>query len=58
LPVVLLAPLVLHEYITPLQSVGIACAIAAIVLLSLPSKMGNSPAANGDAGTGVLTSSS
>jgi len=37
LPVVLLAPLVLHESITPLQGVGIACGIAAIVLLSLPS---------------------
>jgi drug/metabolite transporter (DMT)-like permease len=38
LPVVLLAPLVLHEYITPVQSLGVACAIIAIVLLSLPSR--------------------
>ncbi len=36
LPVVLLAPLVLHEHITSLQSVGVACGIIAIVLLSLP----------------------
>lgn len=39
LPVVLLAPLVLHEYITRLQSVGIACAIIAVILLTLPSKV-------------------
>jgi uncharacterized membrane protein len=36
LPVVLLAPVVLHEQITPLQAVGVACGIIAIVLLSLP----------------------
>jgi len=53
LPVVLLAPLVLHEFITPLQAVGVACAIVAIVLLSLPSpkdKNSDSPAANSGAG--------
>jgi bacterial/archaeal transporter family protein len=36
LPVVLLAPLALHERITPLQSVGCACALVAIVLISIP----------------------
>ncbi len=34
LPVALLAPLVLHESITLLQGVGIACALIAVVLLS------------------------
>ena len=36
LPVVLLAPLILHERITPLQSVGCACGLIAIILISLP----------------------
>jgi bacterial/archaeal transporter family protein len=36
LPVVLLAPLILHERITPLQSVGCLCAFIAIVLISIP----------------------
>lgn len=35
--VVFLAPLVLHESITPLQGVGIACALIAVVLLSAES---------------------
>ena len=34
LPVVLLAPLVLHESITLLQGIGVACALTAVVLLS------------------------
>jgi uncharacterized membrane protein len=34
LPVVLLAPLVLHESITFLQGVGVVCALTAVVLLS------------------------
>jgi transporter family protein len=34
LPVALLAPLVLHESITLLQGVGIACALIAVVLLA------------------------
>jgi bacterial/archaeal transporter family protein len=34
LPVVLLAPFVLHESITLLQAVGVACALIAVVLLS------------------------
>ena len=34
LPVVLLAPVVLHESITLLQGVGVACALTAVVLLS------------------------
>jgi drug/metabolite transporter (DMT)-like permease len=37
LPVVLLAPLILHERITSLQTVGVACGIIAIVLISTPS---------------------
>ncbi len=37
LPVVLLAPIILHEKITPLQSVGVVCGIIAIVLISTPS---------------------
>jgi transporter family protein len=36
LPVVLLAPLILHERITPLQSVGCLCGLIAIVLISMP----------------------
>ncbi len=36
LPVVLLAPLILHERITPLQSVGCLCGFIAIVLISIP----------------------
>ncbi len=36
LPVALLAPLVLHESISWLQSIGIGCGILAIVLISLP----------------------
>ena len=32
--VVLLAPLVLHEFITPFQGVGVGCALIAVVLLS------------------------
>jgi bacterial/archaeal transporter family protein len=36
LPVALLAPLVLHESITWLQSIGIGCGILAIILISLP----------------------
>src|ERR1700722_3608609 len=34
LPVVLLAPFVLHESITLLQAAGVACALIAVVLLS------------------------
>lgn len=34
LPVALLAPFVLHESITLLQGVGVACALIAVVLLS------------------------
>jgi transporter family protein len=34
LVVVLLAPLVLHETITPLQGAGVLCALTAVVLLS------------------------
>ena len=34
LPVVLLAPLVLHESITLRQGIGVACALTAVVLLS------------------------
>ena len=34
LPVVLLAPFVLHESITWLQGVGVACALTAVLLLS------------------------
>ena len=37
LPVVLLAPVILHERITRLQSVGVACGIVAIILISTPS---------------------
>jgi drug/metabolite transporter (DMT)-like permease len=40
LPVVLLAPFILHERITPLQSVGVACGIIAIILISTPSPAG------------------
>jgi drug/metabolite transporter (DMT)-like permease len=36
LPVVLLAPLILHERITPLQCVGCVCGFIAIVLISIP----------------------
>jgi len=36
LPVVLLAPLILHERITPLQSLGCVCGFIAIVLISIP----------------------
>jgi bacterial/archaeal transporter family protein len=36
LPVVLLAPLVLHEHITRLQSVGCVCGLIAIILISIP----------------------
>ncbi len=36
LPVVLLAPLILHERITPLQLLGCACGLIAIVLISIP----------------------
>lgn len=36
LPVILLAPLILHERITPLQSVGCLCGLIAIVLISIP----------------------
>jgi transporter family protein len=36
LPVVLLAPLILHERITPLQAVGCVCGFIAIVLISIP----------------------
>jgi len=36
LPVILLAPFILHERITPLQSVGCACGLIAIVLISIP----------------------
>jgi bacterial/archaeal transporter family protein len=41
LPVVLLAPVVLHERISWLQSIGVACGLTAIVLISLPA--GNDP---------------
>jgi len=54
LPVVLLAPFVLHEFITPLQAVGVTCAILAIVLLSLPtpkSKKVDPQAENSGAGS-------
>jgi bacterial/archaeal transporter family protein len=37
LPVVVLAPFILHERITPLQSGGVACGIIAIILISTPS---------------------
>jgi transporter family protein len=37
LPVVLLAPLILHERITVLQGVGVACGLVAIILISTPS---------------------
>lgn len=37
LPVVLLAPLILHERITGLQAVGVACGLIAIILISTPS---------------------
>jgi uncharacterized membrane protein len=37
LPVVLLAPVILHERITRLQSVGVVCGLIAIVLISTPS---------------------
>jgi bacterial/archaeal transporter family protein len=40
LPVVLLAPLILHERITGLQSLGVASGIIAIVLISTPSPAG------------------
>jgi drug/metabolite transporter (DMT)-like permease len=36
LPVVLLAPLILHERITPLQLLGCVCGLIAIVLISIP----------------------
>jgi bacterial/archaeal transporter family protein len=36
LPVILLAPFVLHEHITPLQSLGCLCALIAIFLISIP----------------------
>ena len=36
LPVILLAPLILHEHITPLQSVGCLCGLISIVLISAP----------------------
>jgi bacterial/archaeal transporter family protein len=35
LPVVLLAPVILHERITRLQSVGCACGLIAIILISI-----------------------
>src|SRR5450755_3466892 len=34
LPVVLLAPLVFHEKVSPLQAAGVLCALLAVVLLS------------------------
>jgi uncharacterized membrane protein len=34
LPVALVAPLVFHESITPIQGVGVLCALVAVVLLS------------------------
>lgn len=37
LPVVFVAPVLLHESITALQAVGIACALIAVVLLSTES---------------------
>jgi transporter family protein len=37
LPVILLAPLILHERITALQAVGCLCGLIAIVLISIPS---------------------
>jgi len=38
LVVVLLAPAILHESITPLQGVGVACALVSVLLLSTESK--------------------
>jgi bacterial/archaeal transporter family protein len=38
LVVVLLAPVVLHESITPLQGLGVACALVSVLLLSTESK--------------------
>jgi bacterial/archaeal transporter family protein len=47
LPVILVAPLILHEHITPQQSLGCLCALIAIVLISIPapanSKMEQEP---------------
>jgi uncharacterized membrane protein len=47
LPVVLLAPLVLHESITFLQGIGVACALTAVVLLSqeAPAEAASNPGA-------------
>jgi transporter family protein len=47
LPVVLLAPLVLHESITFLQGIGVACALTAVVLLSqeAPTEAASNPGA-------------
>jgi transporter family protein len=47
LPVVLLAPVVLHESITLLQGIGVACALTAVVLLSqeAPAEAASHPAA-------------
>ena len=36
LPVILLAPLILHERITALQAAGCLCGLIAIVLISIP----------------------
>ena len=38
LVVVLLAPLILHESITALQGLGVACALVSVLLLSTESK--------------------
>ena len=38
--VVLFAPVVLHESITPLQGAGVACALVSVLLLSTESKEG------------------
>jgi drug/metabolite transporter (DMT)-like permease len=43
LPVVLLAPVILHERITSLQSVGVACGMVAIILISTPSPPESKP---------------
>ena len=44
LPVVLLAPLVLHESVTLLQAIGVVCALTAVVLLSQESPAPSSQA--------------
>jgi transporter family protein len=45
LPVVLLAPLVFHEKVSPLQAVGVACVLLAVILLSREAEPARPPVA-------------